>query len=414
MLVGDLTLLKCLGKGAFGEVYLTSKPGCPQKFATKKIDKKFAKNPRAKKYLDNEINILKEIDHPNIIKLFEVHQTTQYYYLVMELCNGGGLSECLEEHKKLYKKPFSEETVQYLMKQIVGAINYLHQKHILHRDIKLDNILVNFESEEDKKNRNMLKATIKIIDFGFARHLVPGDLAKSTLGSPINMDPGILRKLNKVENSRNYGYDEKADIWSLGTICYEMLIGECTFDAESMNELREKIEKGNYILPASLSKEIVSFLNGMLQFDLKKRLSSEELLYHKFLTTPYSQLTRINIKRSKMVLNTRGQMTQSIMGIIEAENPNINLGNIDPDMIDREKINNNKKDKKPTDKNKEADDTIKTEGKIDDETIKKYFYDGFFTMNDDFIYIEPKLIPIIPGDDPSVINKVSEFAEDNF
>ena len=80
MLVGDLTLLKCLGKGAFGEVYLTSKQGSSQKFATKKIDKKFAKNPRAKKYLDNEINILKEIDHPNIIKLYEVHQTTQYYY----------------------------------------------------------------------------------------------------------------------------------------------------------------------------------------------------------------------------------------------------------------------------------------------------------------------------------------------
>ena len=193
-----------------------------------------------------------------------------------------------------------------------------------------------------------------------------------------------------------------------------MLIGECTFDAESMNELREKIEKGNYTLPASLSKEIVSFLNGMLQFDLKKRLSAEELLYHKFLTTPYSQLTRINIKRSKMVLNTKGQMTQSIMGILEADNPNINLGNIDPDMIDREKIKNNKRDKTVIDKIIEIDETEKTEGKIDDETIKKYFYDGFFNMNDDFIYIEPKLIPIIPGDDPSVINKVSEFAEDNF
>ena len=100
MLVEDLTLIKCLGKGAFGEVYLTSKQGSKQKFATKKIDKKFTQNPRARKYLENEINILKEIDHPNIIKLVEVKETTQFYYLVMELCNGGGLSECLEEYQK--------------------------------------------------------------------------------------------------------------------------------------------------------------------------------------------------------------------------------------------------------------------------------------------------------------------------
>ena len=124
MLVDDLTLSKCLGKGAFGEVYLTSKQGSKLKYATKKIDKKFASNPRAKKYLDNEINILKEIDHPNIIKLCEVKETTQFYYLVMEFCNGGGLSSCLEEYKKKNRKPFPEEVVQYLMKQIVSGINY--------------------------------------------------------------------------------------------------------------------------------------------------------------------------------------------------------------------------------------------------------------------------------------------------
>ena len=128
MIVGDLTLLKCLGKGSFGEVYLTSKQGSKQKFATKKIDKKFTANPRAKKYLDNEIAILKEINHPNIIKLYEVQETTQFYYLVTELCNGGGLSTCLENYQKKNKKPFPEETVQYLMRQIVDAINYLHKK----------------------------------------------------------------------------------------------------------------------------------------------------------------------------------------------------------------------------------------------------------------------------------------------
>ena len=424
MLVGDLTLLKCLGKGAFGEVYLTSKQGTNQKYATKKIDKKFTQNPRAKRYLDNEINILKEIEHPNIIKLIEVHETTQYIYLVMELCNGGGLSDCLEDHMKKNKKPFSEEIVQYLMRQIVSGLNYLHKKNILHRDIKLDNILVNFDNEEDRKNRNMMKAKVKIIDFGFARHLEPSKLAYSTLGSPINMDPGILRKLNRMEHSKEYGYDQKADIWSLGTICYEMLIGKNTFNAETMRELISKVERGNYFLPTTISKEAVSFLNGMLQYDLKKRLSAEQLYHHNFLTKDYSKLTRINVKEasdkivgSQIKINSKNN--QSIWVIFETDEDN-NLDNIPSNMFDKNgDINENKNKQNKVDENNNNNnnnfivekDSIK---KFDDASIKKEFFESFELMNDDFIYIEPKLIPIVPGDDPTIINKVSEFREDNF
>ena len=427
MLVEDLTLLKCLGKGAFGEVYLTSKQGSKQKYATKKIDKKFTQNPRAKKYLDNEINILKEIDHPNIIKLVDVKETTHFYYLVMELCNGGGLSDCLEDYQKKNKKPFPEETVQYLMRQIVDGINYLHKRNILHRDIKLDNILVNFDSDEDKKKRNMLKAKVKIIDFGFARHLAPAQLAFSTLGSPINMDPGILRKLNKMEHSKDYGYDEKADIWSLGTICYEMLIGKCTFDAESMRELVTKVEKGNYFLPTTLSKEAVSFLNGMLQYDSKKRLSAEQLFNHNFLKKPYSELTKINVKEasSKIIgsqIKINSKQNQSIWVIFETDEENLDY--ISSDMVDMPKKDFDIKQKTDNVDNKHIKDvdSVIVDKKIgneeykgiDENTIKKDFLESFFQMNSDFLYIEPRLIPIIPGDDPSVINKVSEFSEDNF
>ena len=419
MLVEDLTLSKCLGKGSFGEVYLTSKQGSKLKYATKRIDKKFAANPRAKKYLDNEINILKEIDHPNIIKLYEVKETTQYYYLVMDFCNGGGLSDCLEEYKKKNRKPFPEEVVQYLMKQIIGAMNYLHGRHILHRDIKLDNILVNFDNEDDRKKKNMLKAKVKLIDFGFARHLDPSQLAYSTLGSPINMDPGILRKLNKMENSRDYGYDEKADIWSLGTICYEMLIGKCTFDAGSMKELVYKVERGNYFLPTSLSKEAVSFLNGMLQYDSKKRLSSKQLMNHAFLTKPYSELNKMNLKDvSKNVMGSQLQINSkknmSIWAILEVENENEDLDGISPKMYQEEKKEpdipkdntNNKIDKVNDDLSNLAIDNKKP--------LKQQFLDAFDLMNDDLIYTEPKLIPIILGDDPNVMSKISEFSEDNF
>ena len=417
MLVGDYTLTKSLGKGAFGEVYITSKQGTQEKFATKKIDKKFARNPKAKKYIDNEIKILKSIDHENIIKLYDQLETSQYYFLVTEYCNGGGLSDCLEYHINQYHKPFSEEVVQYLMRQIVSGIRYLHSKHILHRDIKLDNILVKFDTEEDKQKKNMLKAKVKIIDFGFARYLDPKELAFSTLGSPINMEPGILRKLNKMENSRNYGYDEKADIWSLGTICYEMLIGHCTFDASSMKELLSKVEAGNYLLPTSISKEAASFLNGMLQYDPKQRLNAEKLYTHHFLTKDYKSLTKMNLNNvqkhlygANLKINSKKNQN-SIWVIFEEEE---SLDSISGgDMISTEDS-----DKKIVDDEnpKPIIEPIKTvnEYQMDEKSIMREFQNAFDEMNDDFIFIEPKLIPIIPGDDPAVISKISQFNEDYF
>ena len=418
MLVGDYTLTKSLGKGAFGEVYITSKQGTQEKFATKKIDKKFARNPKAKKYIDNEIKILKSIEHENIIKLYDQLETSQYYFLVTEYCNGGGLSDCLEYHINQYHKPFSEEVVQYLMRQIVSGIRYLHSKHILHRDIKLDNILVKFDTEEDKQKKNMLKAKVKIIDFGFARYLDPKELAFSTLGSPINMEPGILRKLNKMENSRNYGYDEKADIWSLGTICYEMLIGHCTFDASSMKELLSKVEAGNYLLPTSISKEAASFLNGMLQYDPKQRLNAEKLYSHHFLTKDYKSLTKMNLNNvqkhlygANLKINSKKNQN-SIWVIFEEEE---SLDSISGgDKISTE---DNDDKKKVDDENpKPIIEPIKTvnEYQMDEKSIMREFQNAFDEMNDDFIFIEPKLIPIIPGDDPAVISKISQFNEDYF
>ena len=428
MLVGDLNLTKCLGKGSFGEVYLTTKQGSNIQYATKKIDKSAMKTDKSRQYLENEIKILKEMDHPNIIKLIEVKDTTKYYYLVMEYCNGGDLSKCLSHYKNKNQKPFSEEVVQYLMRQIVSAICYLHKKNIMHRDIKLENILVNFDNEKDAHERNMMKAKIKLIDFGFSRHLQKYELAYSILGNPINMEPGILKKLDKNDHNKDYGYDQKADIWSLGTICYEMLIGKSTFDSESMKELANKVERGNYFLPSNLSKEVISFLNGMIQYDPKKRLSAEQLFNHRFLKRPYSELTKINLKQaqnkivgSKIKINSKNN--QSIWEIFEQDEDS-ELDNISSDMIEMDKENNDNSKGKTNDtacssKNGGPDniEIIKFQNNkkiIDEKDINELFSEAFDFMNNDFIYIEPQLIPFVPGDNPDLINEVFQSCENSF
>jgi serine/threonine protein kinase len=182
------------------------------------------------------------------------------------------------------------------MRQIINAFQYIHKLKIIHRDIKLDNILLNYETEEDKNNLNLMKASVKIIDFGFSCVISKSGLQYSTLGSPINMDPIILKKLNSSGQTRQLGYSQKADIWSLGTICYEMLIGKSAFDAQDMDELVEKIEKGTYVIPTSVSKEVISFLNGMLQYESSKRLNSGQLAKHNFLTKDIKDFHKIDVK----------------------------------------------------------------------------------------------------------------------
>ena len=302
--VEDLNFVKLLGKGSFGEVYLTTKRGRREYFATKKMSRSQMDQPSFKKYFDNEIGILRSLNHPNIVKIEDLKVTKNHYFLVMEYVNGGSLTDCLENYKKMYGQAFPEGIVQYLMKQIVDAIKYIHSRKIIHRDLKLDNIMVNFYSDKDKNDLIMMRAEIKIIDFGFATRLNNQLQTFSVVGSPYNMDPLILKRYSGDINK--LGYDSKADIWSLGTICYEMLIGERAFNADSLGDLIEKIESGNYKVPTSLSQEVVSFLNGMLQYESEYRLNIEELSRHPFLTKKVSEFKRMNLNKASKNLSSSG------------------------------------------------------------------------------------------------------------
>ena len=134
--VGTFTLLRSLGKGSFGEVYLTQKAGRNGFFATKKIDLTLMLVDDNLNSLNNEIKILKVINNPYLVRLEDLMRTSNHIYIVMEYCNGGDLSKCLKKYIKMNKKPFSEEIVQYLMRQIITGLRLLHSKKILHRDLK--------------------------------------------------------------------------------------------------------------------------------------------------------------------------------------------------------------------------------------------------------------------------------------
>ena len=326
--VGDYKLYKVLGKGSFGEVYLTQKGNNPEILATKKLDKKQTDRPSVKKYFENEISIMKELIHPNIVRFYDLLVTHSHYYVVMEYCNGGGLSNCLSKYKQLYHRPFSQEIVQYLMRQIIEGLKFIHSRKIIHRDIKLDNILVSFSKEKDKNSLNMLTSKVKIIDFGLATRLGPENLTYTALGSPINMDPLILKKYNKAGGYMQLqGYNEKADIWSLGTVCYELLTGEAIFKVRDLKDLMTKVENGTYTIPINVnfSKEAVSFLNAMLQYEGDDRLSAEELSKHDFLVKNVRNFTQVDLKMISNKIDENGlninvKANQTIWDIFNNEN----------------------------------------------------------------------------------------------
>ncbi len=301
--IEDITLLRLLGKGSYGEVYLSQKQNAL--FATKKVKRKKTDDEMTK-YFKNEINILRILNHPNIVKLEEIKMDENNYYIVMEYINGGELSDYLNKYKEKYHaKAFPEEIVQYLMKQIIDALIYIHDLNIIHRDLKLENIMVDFDNENDKKELNMMKAKIKIIDFGFAIMLSSKfSLTNSAVGTFMYMDPKILKEFNNqvlVDKSRGYG--KEVDIWSLGCICYQLFRGKYPFEAKTFEELVGKIDKGKYRLPTNASREIISFLDKMLKYKGKDRLSAKELINEPFLVKNFKDFTYMPIKDDKRQQN---------------------------------------------------------------------------------------------------------------
>ena len=344
-------LFKELGKGTFGKVYLTVLENNPELLATKVIDKSGINDKKTLEYLDKEREImteLKESKHPNIIRLDECIFFENRYCFVMEYCNGGTLSDVLKNYMKKYRKPFTLEIIQNFMRQIVEGLKLIHSKNIIHRDLKLSNILVHFKNNSRKTEmigfnelnyNDFLNSTIKIIDFGLSKKLqYPDELAKSGVGTPFHMDPKILKKfqeqyakrsngtpfnndpliIKKYQKAGVYendlGYSKEVDIWSLGTICYQMLTGDPLFTAETIDDLVIKVEEGDYSIPFDIEicKEIISFLNSMLHYKGDLRPSIEELSHYDFLIKNVKDFTKIDTQKQQEAFITINAIKKSI------------------------------------------------------------------------------------------------------
>ena len=270
--------MKKIGEGTYGKVVKVQHKITKVFRAMKIINKnKMSLGNEEEDTLINEINIVKSLDHPNIMKVYEFFQKDDYLYIISELLSGGELLQKINENNQL-----SEDVSAFIMKQIFSAVDFCHQKGITHRDLKPENILI-----ESKEEANKEFFTIKIIDFGTSGQIKKGELLNEYVGTPLYIAPEIIN---------NKKYNEKCDLWSCGVIMYIMLSGQPPFKGENEEEIYQAIKNGKFNFDDEkwdeISNEAKDLIKNLLMKDINKRYSAKEALNHPWI---------INHRRNKII-----------------------------------------------------------------------------------------------------------------
>ncbi|KAM9571225.1 MAP/microtubule affinity-regulating kinase 3-like isoform 18-T18 [Salvelinus alpinus] len=250
--VGNYRLLKTIGKGNFAKVKLARHILTGREVAIKIIDKTQL-NPNSLQKLFREVRIMKILNHPNIVKLFEVIETERTLYLVMEYASGGEVFDYLVAHGRM-----KEKEARAKFRQIVSAVQYCHQKHIVHRDLKAENLLLDADMN------------IKIADFGFSNEFTMGNKLDTFCGSPPYAAPELFQ-------GKKYDGPE-VDVWSLGVILYTLVSGSLPFDGQNLKELRERVLRGKYRIPFYMSTDCENLLKRFLVLNPAKRGTLEQIM----------------------------------------------------------------------------------------------------------------------------------------
>jgi len=290
-----------IGKGAFGEVFIAyneyDKNEPKIKYAAKKIPKFEELNnidnqvsPKGMPLLTNiynEIEINSQFTNENLVTFFGIEEIEGNDYMIFEYCNGGDLQKTIKEYqKKYFNKKIPEKYIQKILKDVMNGLTCLHRNLIVHHDIKLQNILVKYDNEEDKNNLLLDKATYKITDFGLSKF-------KQTYNPEIGgtfpyLDPQIL-VYNRTE--QEVKENEVVDIWAIGILTYKLLTYQHPFIFHNINmnpndQIKNNVKKGMLywgVNGGEISLEALCFLDSCLKIDQNHRLSAEELEYSQFL-----------------------------------------------------------------------------------------------------------------------------------
>ncbi|XP_029925452.1 MAP/microtubule affinity-regulating kinase 4 isoform X1 [Myripristis murdjan] len=259
--IGNYRLLKTIGKGNFAKVKLARHILTGREVAIKIIDKTQL-NPTSLQKLFREVRIMKGLNHPNIVQLFEVIETDKTLYLIMEYASGGEVFDYLVSHGRM-----KEIEARAKFRQIVSAVHYCHQKNIVHRDLKAENLLLDAD------------ANIKIADFGFSNEFTLGNKLDTFCGSPPYAAPELFQ-------GKKYDGPE-VDVWSLGVILYTLVSGSLPFDGQNLKELRERVLRGKYRVPFYMSTDCEGILRRFLVLNPSKRCTLEQVMKDKWINTGY-------------------------------------------------------------------------------------------------------------------------------
>ena len=259
---------KVLGSGSFGCVYEAKNTTFGNKVAMKVI-KKDKENELDEQEIRNEINILKQLSHPNIVKIYEFYISENHYYIITEFCKEGELFSYI-------KNKYSERQLAVLFYQVFSGLWYLHENKIIHRDIKLENIMIDGKEKDKTTGEELFWA--KIIDFGTAKLFEKNKKEKDVVGSSYYIAPEVLKQ----------NYNEKCDTWSVGVILYMTLVGRAPFDGKDDEEIIYRINSVDYNKNeprlVKHSPEVRDLVSHLLDKNIERRYSAKEALNHPWFT----------------------------------------------------------------------------------------------------------------------------------
>ena len=263
--ITDFTLIKELGVGSFGRVLLVQHNVTHAQYAIKAIDKRIKDNIEEKPYFRREMEIMYQIHHPNVVKLFGHFEDNTFCYFVMEYIPNGDLYSLVPKNGI---RKINNQTVASLIKDVISALYYLHHMSppIIHRDIKPENILI------DEKMR------AKLSDFGWSNYL-KGNYKRTTIcGTPIYLAPEIIN---------NTGHDEKIDIWCVGVLMFELMTGQAPWKGEDVHTVKKNIIQLKINWPKNMDKDARDLISKILRYMPEERPSLRTILMHPFFTKYY-------------------------------------------------------------------------------------------------------------------------------